>query len=367
MLNMKWSLKLGSIKGIKILVHWTFILLIGWVVFSEMGRGSDFTTIMLTIFFVFTIFFCVVLHELGHSLTARRYGIDTKRITLLPIGGVASLERMPENPKKELWIALAGPAVNVVIALILFVYLALTGTFTRIFENGLLEEGITNFDNFIFSLFVVNIILVVFNAIPAFPMDGGRVLRALLAMKMERVKATQVAANLGQLVAIGFAFLGVLYNPILIFIGLFVFFGAYSENMMVQHLEFLRGFKVKDAMITNFSTLSPNTPLQDALDKLISGSEQDFVVTENDEVKGIVTRKAIINTLKENHIDYSIGQIMTTKFDFFKVNEKLSKVYSETQKKQDAFFPVMDQDGKLAGIINKENINEFVMIQSALN
>jgi Zn-dependent protease len=366
---MKWSLSLGKIKGIRILVHWTFILIIAWVVFAEMGRGSDFTTIMLTILFVLTIFGCVVLHELGHALTARRYNIDTKKITLLPIGGVASLEKMPEEPKKELWIALAGPAVNVVIAILLYIYLAFTNAFERVLQNGALEKGVVTLENFIFSLFVVNVILVVFNAIPAFPMDGGRVLRALLAMRLERVKATQIAANLGQLVAIGFAFLGIMYNPILIFIGLFVFFGAYSENMMVQHLEFLRGYKVRDAMITNFTTLNPANTIQDAIDTLISGSEQDFVVEDDGKVLGIVTRNHILQSLKETkRTSYSVTQIMNHDFTFYHVDDKLTEVFSDTQKKNDGFFPVIEKETqRLAGIINKDNINEFVMIQSAQN
>lgn len=349
------------------MVHWTFLLLIGWIVFSELGRGRDWGTIFLTIGFVLTVFLCVVLHELGHALTAKRYNINTKKITLLPIGGVASLESIPEEPKKELFIALAGPAVNVVIAFLLYVFLAVSGAFERVLQGDALAEGIITGENFLFSLFIVNIILVVFNAIPAFPMDGGRVLRALLAMKMERVKATQVAANLGQLVALGFAFLGILYNPILIFIGVFVFFGAYSENMIVQHMEFLKGYKVRDAMITNFSTLKPQDSLQEVIDKLISGTEHDFIVADNQRVVGIVTREDILKTLQQNgNKAAAVENIMKTDFDYYQVDDKLTDVFSETQKRKEAFFPVLEGD-KLAGVINRENLNEFVMIKSAQN
>ncbi len=174
----------------------------------------------------------MLLHELGHSLTARKYGVDTKKITLLPIGGVASLERIPEDPKQELWVALAGPAVNIVIAILIYPFIA---------GQQLLSTdqmtSVNTINGFLSSLLRVNIALVVFNIIPAFPMDGGRILRALLAMKIGRTRATQIAANLGQFLAAGFVFYGLVDgNPMLILIGIFVYFGARTENVMVQQL-----------------------------------------------------------------------------------------------------------------------------------
>ncbi|GAB3824381.1 hypothetical protein GCM10028895_32650 [Pontibacter rugosus] len=165
---MKWSLKLGRVAGINILVHWTFVLLLGWVAFTEAQRGSDLATTVLAMVFILAVFFCVVLHELGHALTAKRFGIKTKMITLLPIGGVASLERMPEQPKRELLIAAAGPAVNVVIAFILWLVLP---SLQSVPDEAFLQR-ITP-ANFFYILLIVNVVLVVFNAIPAFPMDGG--------------------------------------------------------------------------------------------------------------------------------------------------------------------------------------------------
>ncbi|WP_114777513.1 site-2 protease family protein [Botryobacter ruber] len=357
---MKWSLKLGKIAGIKILVHWTFLILIGWIVFSEVRRGSDAFTTVLAVAFVLTIFLCVVLHELGHSLTAKRYGIKTKMITLLPIGGVASLERMPENPKQELLIAVAGPAVNVVIALIL--WLALPSLqelpsedfFTRITPA-----------NFFYLLLFVNLMLVFFNAIPAFPMDGGRVLRALLAFKLGRVRATQIAANLGQMLAIFFVFIGFFYNPFLILIGIFVFFGAHSENIMVQFLEFMRGHSVREGMMTNFITLAPSETVRDALNKLLSGSDQDFVVEEEGQVVGILSRSQLIQAVKEDKVHVPVAGIMLSKVKVLDVEDKLADAYTSLQKNKAPLYPVLES-GKLAGVINLENINEFIMIKSAL-
>ncbi|SIQ70695.1 site-2 protease family protein [Pontibacter lucknowensis] len=357
---MKWSLNLGRIAGIKILVHWTFLILIGWIVFSEMQRGSDMTTTLLSVAFVMTIFLCVVLHELGHALTARRYGVSTKMITLLPIGGVASLERIPENPKQELMIAIAGPAVNVVIAFVLWLILPSLNEIPG-------EEFFTRITpaNFLYLLFFVNLMLVIFNAIPAFPMDGGRVLRALLAFKLGRVRATQIAANLGQLLAIFFVFIGFFYNPFLILIGIFVFFGAWSENMIVQHLDFLRGHLVREGMMTNFVTLAPTETVRDALGKLLKGSEHDFVVEQDGQVVGTLTRMQLIQAVKEEKIESPVSDIMTQEVKAFNVQDKLAEAYTELQKTKAPLYPVLE-NGRLAGVINTDNINEFILIKSAL-
>lgn len=357
---MKWSLNLGRIAGIKILMHWTFLILIGWIVFSEMQRGSDLMATLLSVAFVLTIFLCVVLHELGHALMAKRYGVGTKMITLLPIGGVASLERIPENPKKELMIAIAGPAVNVVIAFVLWVVLPPL----RELPDESFFSRITP-ANFLYLLFFVNMMLVVFNAIPAFPMDGGRVLRALLAFKLGRVRATQIAANLGQMLAIFFMFIGFFYNPFLILIGIFVFFGAWSENVVVQHIEFLRGHQVREGMMTNFVTLAPTETVRDALGKLLKGSEHDFVVEQDGQVMGTLTRMQLIQAVKEEKVESPVAEIMTQEVKAFNVQDKLAEAYTELQKTKAPLFPVLE-NGRLAGVINSDNINEFILIKSAL-
>lgn len=357
---MKWSLNLGRVAGIKILVHWTFVLLLGWVAFTEMQRGSGLETTLLAIAFILLVFCCVVLHELGHSLTAQRFGINTKAITLLPIGGVASLERMPEKPKQELLIAVAGPAVNVVIALILWLVLpSLRNLPTEEFFMRITPA------NFLYLLFFVNIVLVLFNAIPAFPMDGGRVLRALLAFKLGRARATQIAANLGQLLAIGFIFIGFFYNPFLILIGAFVYFGAYSENMMVQHLDYLRGHSVREGMMTNFVTLAPTDTVREALNKLLMGSEHEFIVELDGAVVGTLTRSQLIQAVKEEQMQKPVAEIMSGEVRTFNVQDKLSEAYTELQKTRVPLYPVLE-NGRLAGVINTDNINEFIMIKSAL-
>ena len=359
------ALQIGKIAGIRILIHWTFLLLLAWIVFSEMGKGSNTATILSTIAFVLTIFFCVLLHELGHSLTAKRYGIETKKITLLPIGGVASLERIPEDPKQELWVALAGPAVNVVIALILFPFVPKD----QLFINETFA-GIATGEGFLYSLFRVNVALVLFNAIPAFPMDGGRVLRALLALRMGRLRATQIAANLGQFLALGFVFFGLTNgNPMLVLIGIFVYFGARSENVMVQHSELLKDFTVQSAMMTNFVSLNPNDTVKDAADKLLSGSDQDLIVVDNDEAIGIMTRSVIIDSLRANRLQAPVTEVMERNFDTVAIYDRLIEVYAHAQRRKNAFYPVVEAKGsnKLRGVIDMNNIQEFVMIRSAMS
>ncbi|ARS36913.1 site-2 protease family protein [Pontibacter actiniarum] len=357
---MKWSLNLGRIAGIKILVHWTFALLLGWVAFTEVQRGSDLSATLLAIGFILAVFCCVVLHELGHALTARNYGINTKMITLLPIGGVASLEKMPEKPKQELLVALAGPAVNVVIAFLLWLVLpSLQGMPADDFFLRITA------DNFLYLLLFVNVVLVLFNAIPAFPMDGGRVLRALLAFKLGRVRATQIAANLGQLLAIFFVFIGFFYNPFLILIGAFVFFGAYSENIIVQHLDFLRGHSVREGMMTNYVTLAPTDTVREAVGKLLMGSEHEFIIEEEGRVTGTLTRSQLIQAVKDEQMETPVARVMSSEVRTFNVQDKLSEAYTELQKSRAPLYPVLE-NGRLAGVINTDNINEFIMIKSAL-
>jgi Zn-dependent protease len=358
---MKTSFSLGRIAGIRLLVHWTFLLLIGWIVLAQLGKGGDTAAILLNVGLVLAIFGCVVLHELGHALAARRYGIQTKKITLLPIGGLASLERIPDEPKQELWVALAGPAVNVAIALVL---LAITPAFALLPDDASLT--VSTFEGLLATLLQANVMLVLFNLVPAFPMDGGRVLRALLALRMGRVRATQIASSLGQFLAVGFVLWGLFSNPMLVLIGIFIFFGAQSESVVVQQLEFLKGHTVREAMMTKFITLSPHETVRDSADKLLAGSDQDLIVVENDEAVGIMTRALIITSLKEGMADRPVSEVMMREFGRLDINEKLTNAYTYSQQRKNAFFPVLENN-KLRGVIDMANIHEFVMIQSALH
>lgn len=362
---MKGSLYLGNPAGIKVQIHWTFLLLIGWVVMLELLRGSSFGSILWSITFVLVLFACVVFHEFGHALTARRYGIKTRQITLLPIGGVASLEDLPEDPKEELLVAVAGPAVNVVIALILYLFVPVE-QFINLTPEELQEAlGTINASNFFFFLLSANIILVLFNIIPAFPMDGGRVLRALLSMKLDRVRATQIAALLGQGVAFMFFFIGLFYNPILILIAIFVFFGAQGENIMVQQLTLLRGHKVKDAMMTDISVLNPDDTLDDVIQIILSGTERDFIVAEEDEVQGVVYQSQLVQSIKDRDRQQTrVREIMDKETERVQAGDDLTEVYRKIRTNNKTFFPVYEAQ-KLVGAIDMSNINEFIVFRAS--
>ncbi len=218
---MSWSFRLGRIAGIPIFVHWTFLILLAWLVYGHWVAGHDLATTLEGVGFVLAIFGCVVLHELGHALAARRYGVPTADITLLPIGGVARLQRIPEHPAEELVVAIAGPLVNVAIVAALYLLgVRWPGTPLNNEHHFLVSAS------FFPKLMYVNAFLVLFNLLPAFPMDGGRVLRALLALKLDYARATRFAASVGQLMAIGFGFFGLTGSPMLLLIALFVWIGA---------------------------------------------------------------------------------------------------------------------------------------------
>ena len=243
--------------------------------------------------FILCVFACVVLHELGHALMAWRFGVRTKDITLLPIGGVARLERMPDDPRQELWVALAGPAVNVLIAAVLVFVSAIIGI---AFDwRGFEWTG----SNLLTDLIDVNIWLVLFNVIPAFPMDGGRVLRALLAIRMDYVRATVIAARTGQALAFVFGLVGLFGNPFLVFIALFVWLGAEQEAAAAQVRSAFGGIPVQQVMLTDFKVLSPDQPIAAAAEYLLAGWQQEFPVVFGDTVLGIVTRENLVQAIGE--------------------------------------------------------------------
>jgi Zn-dependent protease/predicted transcriptional regulator len=356
---MKWSWKLGTFAGIDVYMHATFLILIGFVALSYWSAGQSLVAVVGGVGFILALFGCVVLHEYGHALTARKYGIKTRDITLLPIGGLARLERMPDEPRQELWVALAGPAVNVVIAVVLFVWLQLTSGMAPLAELSV-SGG-----SFLERLMVVNLFLVGFNMIPAFPMDGGRVLRALLAMRMEYTRATSLAASLGQFLAIVFGFIGLFSNPFLLFIAFFVWIGAGQEASMVQMKSALGGIPVSRAMITDFETLSAQDRLAQAVDLVIRGSQQDFPVVDDGRVVGVLMRSDMISALTKKGPDTLVAEVMRQEFQTADSHEMLEVAFMNMQACQCHTLPVTHA-GQIVGVLTMDNVGEFMAIQSAL-
>ena len=335
------------------------LILVGWVAMSYYEQEHSVAAAAHGVIFILALFACVVLHELGHALTAQRFGIRTRDITLLPIGGIARLERMPEDPRQELLVALAGPAVNVVIAAVLYSLLSLSGTLTGYAQLSFKGE------NLALNLMAVNVILVLFNLLPAFPMDGGRVLRALLATRMDYVQATQIAAHIGQFMAFVFGFVGLLFNPFLIFIALFVYMGAEQEAAMVQMRTVFRNLKVGEAMLTEFHALSEHDSLQRAVDYLLSGSQQDFPVVDGSQVIGLLPRSELLRGLSQLGMEVPVSSIMRREAEWIDVGDPLEKAFARMQSLGWQALPVIS-NGSLVGLITLENIGEFLLVRSAL-
>lgn len=355
---MKWSWRIGRILGIDVKLHMTFLLLLVWVGVSYYLERRDLADAFSGVGFILTLFGIVVLHELGHALTARRFGIRTRDITLLPIGGVARLERMPDKPREELLVALAGPAVNVVLAgVIAATMLLVTGT--PMSGEFRLAGG-----DLMGNLLWVNVVLAVFNMIPAFPMDGGRVLRALLAMRMDYVRATHIAASIGQSLALVFGFIGLFVNPILLFIALFVWVGAAGEASLVQMKSSLGGIPVSQAMISDFRTVSPEDSLRAVANHILEGFQQDFPVLQDGRIVGVLTRGDLMAAAAKDGLDTRVDGAMRTEFQTAHATEMLEPAFMRLQGCDCRTMPVTRR-GQLVGVLTMENVGEFLMLQAA--
>ena len=360
---MPWSFKIARIAGIEVRIHVTFFLLLAFLG-SAYGREGGASAAFSGILFTCLVFGCVLLHEFGHAIAARRYGIRTPDITLLPIGGVARLERMPDNPIQEVVVAIAGPLVNVAIAAVLWIYLMIAG--------GLHE--MTSISHFAASLPVrllaVNVGLVVFNLIPAFPMDGGRILRAVLAMRMDYARATNIAASIGQACAFAFGMFGLLSHPMqpmFVLVAVFIYFGAASEASLAEMKSVSAGMRVQSAMVTHFRALTYDATLDQAVETLLSTSQHEFpVVDDVGKVRGLLTRDDLIVALRKSGPDGLARDAMRVNIPCVHPTMPFDRAFAIMQESQCPALPVLDSAGKLVGLFTPENVGELMMVHSAL-
>lgn len=355
---MQWSWKLGSVSGIRIQVHWTFLILIAWVIFVHASRGAGTLEVAGGVALVVAVFACVILHELGHALTGKRFGVTTRDITLLPIGGVARLESMPDNPKEELAIAAAGPAVNVVIAALLWAALLPLGGVAAARELSVVGGHLPS------QLFWINVILVAFNLLPAFPMDGGRILRGLLAMRIDYIRATRIAAAVGQGMAVLFGFVGLMGNPFLVFIAIFVFLGAQAEARQTELRVALEGVPVREAMMTRFRALHPDDTIGDAVDELLAGAQVDFPVVTDGTLVGLLLRQNLVTAASERGRDASVREVMREEFATAGPDDELQDALQRMATGGGTTLPVLAGDGRLVGLLTQANLGEFLMVRA---
>jgi Zn-dependent protease/predicted transcriptional regulator len=412
---MKRSLKLFTWFGIPVHLHWSFGLILIYAFYIGYSEGAGLTSAFLTLGVFIALFGCVLLHEFGHSLTARRYGVNTQDIILTPIGGIARLERMPEKPIQEFLVAIAGPMVNVVIAILLFIIgkSLYSGVYWELFIAILMDQfqSLIHFfnsswqfiaGNISFSevknlltrgsqyskaaeivgesgikvgiflevlplLLGVNIWLVLFNMVPAFPMDGGRIFRSLLAMRIGRPKATNIASIVGQIIAVIFVGLGLFQGAFtLTLIGLFVFNTARSENRMVQTDDLLEKFTAKDMMRTTYTRLYLNDWMQSASDIVKQGGEQSFLVFDmQDNIMGVLEESAIVDSLKKRDYSTSIANYYVPDWESVNPDESLKYIYHLIAQKGHSILPVTNDKG-LVGVIDIKGLQYFMGLQNSM-
>ncbi len=356
---MKWSWRIGRLAGIDVFMHMTFPLLLAWAGLQYYRIRADPADVIVGLAFVGMLFAIVVLHELGHALMARRFGIGTSDITLLPIGGVARLMRMPADPRQELLVALAGPAVNVGLAVLL-------GFVLFVFTDGGVSGGIDIlFGNPLVNLFWVNVGLAVFNMVPAFPMDGGRVLRAVLAMRLDFARATRIAATVGQLLAVVFGIFGVMGNPILVLIAIFVWMGAQAEVRASRGTRQVPDVPVRMAMISDFRRLGPHDSLGAAAHYALSGVQGDFPVAANGQLVGLLSATQLAAGLRGVGPSGTVEQVMERPVATADSDEPIETAWARLQASGQPCLPVLTA-GILVGLITREQLQRVFQLQSAV-
>lgn len=353
-------LRLGRPFGIAVELHWTFALLVLWVAWTHLAAGHGGRLALEGVVLVIAVFGCVVLHELGHALTARRFGIATRSITLYPFGGVARLDRLPTRPGEELLVALAGPAVNVALAAVVLALLAVVDDPSTAFAAPSVGEGLLP------NLFVVNVAMAVFNLLPAFPMDGGRVLRAVLALRLDRARATRIAATVGQALAMALGLLGLVANPMLLFVALFVYVGAEQEARAIELQGAVAGAQVADAMQSRVRVLPAEATLRDAVEELLAGDQQDFpLVDVSGVLVGMLRRDALLRAMLDGPAERPVSEVADRDGLAVRPGDDLSAVLDRMSARGVESLPVVE-DGRIRGLLTGANLAEWVAVRRAV-
>lgn len=356
----RWAWTIGRVAGIDIQVHATFLLLLAWVAFAEYQSVGTAAAAVDGVVFVLALFASVVLHEYGHALTAAHFGVRTRAILLLPIGGVSQLEEIPRQPRQELAVALAGPLVTIGVVVVLYIIVRATGMPVDT------SAALSGRGPFLVRLMWINVVLAVFNLVPAFPMDGGRVLRALIATRTDYVEATTIAARIGQAFAFVFGLVGllVLGNVLLVLVAFFVWIGAAGEAASVRVTTAIEGVPVSRVMTTDVRTLTPEEPLSVAASDVAAGFQNDFPVVHDHNVVGVLTRADLLRALAVGRQGDTVADIMHRNFAATTPDEMLSQAVARLQQCHCRTLPVL-RDGALAGLLTMDRIGEFVTLASA--
>jgi Zn-dependent protease len=361
---MKSSWTIARVAGVDVRVHATFLLLLAWIAFDARSRSGTWFGALSGVVFVVLLFGCVVLHELGHALAARRYGVRTRDITLLPIGGVARLEGAVPGPRAEIVIALAGPLVNLALALALALLLGLTGDGSQPAASQF--DGLALGSSLSQNLLLSNLGLALFNLLPAFPMDGGRVLRAVLALRLPFVRATSIAARVGQVIAAGLAILGLANgNPLLVLIALFVLFGASTERGEAQLRAAVESVPLERGLIREFRALRPEQTLAEAVEASLASTQKDFPVLSGGALVGLLTQGDLRAGLRRRGSDARVGDCMRRDVRTAGAGMSLGEALRSLRAGDAHLLPVM-RGGELIGLVDLDQMLRLAQIEGAL-
>ncbi|THU39532.1 site-2 protease family protein [Niastella caeni] len=354
---MRGSYKILTVRGISLHIHWTFLLLIGWVLLVNATAGNNIEQISWSVLFLLAVFVCVTLHEFGHALMAARFGIQAKEIVLLPIGGIASIEKFPDTPRQELAISIAGPLVNLVIAGLLWLFIPNMSLIAREPHMTIMHGH-----DFLYNLRIVNIALAVFNLIPAFPMDGGRILRALLGFKLNYIQATTIAATVGKIIAILFIIAGIVFiNPFLPIIGVFIIFSAGAEEYYLRLKSLVKGIKLNEVLMYDYNSLQANMTVQEASNILNSNHSKYFILMDGINPVGAINRMEIIKALADMNYTESLKNLVKEKLEYLNGDKEIDTVLENLARNDERIFPVMD-NSHFIGVVNLNHIIEYLLL-----
>ena len=355
---MRWSYTIGKVAGTEVKVHITFLLLLGWFAIAQYQEGGGAAALDFTLFFL-AFFGCIVLHEFGHITMARRFGVRTPDVLLLPIGGVARLERIPDVPKQEFLIALAGPLVTVAIILLLVLVATVAGVPLT------LSDSVSTDIPFTLRLLAVNVAVLLFNLVPAFPLDGGRLLRALLASRYGLARATRIAGSIGQLFAVGMGIYAITQGLMMwLLVAVFIFLAAGSETSAVATRLAGQGLQVAQMMITDFRTIPVHATLAQAADLLLAGEQREFPVVDNlGRTEGMLTRDNLIRGLSQRGPQSTVAEAMTAAAPTVAPTLGFQEALDRLRSSGLPALPVVDAGGALVGLLTLDNITDLLLIR----
>ncbi len=363
---MKGAYRIAKVAGIPVEIHWSFVLMVFYVIYIGQSRGMDWTTMFWLGIFVLSLFFCVVLHEFGHALTARRFGVKTKDIILSPIGGVARLEKLPEKPIHEFYVAAAGPLVNLLIVVLLLPYF-----FFYSLSEMKYQLASINFSSpleIIPLLLIGNIALAGFNLLPAFPMDGGRIFRALLSIKLGRLKATKFATLLGNFFGVLMVVYAVYSESIITgFIGVFIFLLASQEYRMVKMDEALKNHFLSEIYRSNYTRISAVDKMSSAIEEMNHGLEKNFLVfDENEMIVGVLHELFILEAIKKKDSEGPVIEYMSQTFEEVNPEISLQSLVYKMREKGYSILPVFEEN-QLIGVVDINMVNNFLKLQQKVS